>query len=109
MIIIYFSQSGTTKAAAEQLHSVLNVPIYQIEPVKAYPADFSELAEVTKLEVAKQVQPDLKRMAIDLPEDHKIILGFPTWRHQPPMLIERFFCRKRFKGPTNFSVYNQFG
>ncbi|MFT8916619.1 MAG: flavodoxin [Oenococcus sp.] len=91
MIIVYFSQSGTTAQAANELHKLTQAAIYRLEPVKAYPSDFSTLADRAKSEVEQDIHPQLQDQKLDLSGETKIMLGFPTWWHQAPMIIASFF------------------
>lgn len=91
MIIVYFSQSGTTEQAAKELHTLTQAPLYRLEAAQAYPNDFSAQADRAKSEAEQDVHPELTDEKIDLAGEDQILLGFPTWWHQAPMIIASFF------------------
>lgn len=91
MIIAYYSYSGTTALAAKNIQQLTGGQLVRLQPVKPYPTDYDALTQVTKQEVAQQLVPVLQPVSADFAAADTVLLGFPTWYYQAPMLIASFF------------------
>ena len=49
-LIIYFSKSGNTKAVAEALKELTGADVFELEPVRKYPASYSLTVIRSRLE-----------------------------------------------------------
>jgi flavodoxin len=108
MIIAYYSDSGTTALAAKAIHQLTGGRLVQLKPVKPYPTDYDTLTQVTKQEVEQRLVPALQPVLADITTTETVLLGFPTWYGQAPMLIASFFKQIDLAGkkviPFNTSV-----
>lgn len=93
-IVLYYSATGTTKKAAEQVAKQLGADLAEIHPVKPYTAtDLNWHDETTRATVEqKQEQEHDGRVPIkdDLPDlsgYDNVIIGHPIWWGIPPRLI----------------------
>lgn len=99
-LIIYFSQSGTTKTAAEKIKSATGADMIRLQPKKAYPADYDDYAKVAQRQLKRKIHPAIKTKIKHLDQYDTIYIGFPTWWHQPPMIIHSLFDKFDFSGKT---------
>ncbi|KRK64455.1 hypothetical protein FC72_GL000337 [Companilactobacillus tucceti DSM 20183] len=89
-IVIYFTQSGTTKNAAEKIASKTNSKIVEMTSKDDYPGDFDDLVAKAKEQIDNDERPTINE-DFDLSDYQTIYLGFPIWYRQPPMIIHSFF------------------
>lgn len=89
-LIIYFSASGTTKRAAQELQSLTGAEIFELTPAGHIPTTYEEWGAWGKEQLDQYRQPAIKSLP-DLANYQTIFLGFPTWWQQPPMIVHSFF------------------
>ena len=99
-LIIYFSMSGTTKAAAEQIQRDTGADIVRLQRAKAYPKGYDNYARVADRERRRNTHPAIKRNIPNLNRYDTVLIGFPTWWQQPPMVIHSLFDIYDFRGKT---------
>ena len=98
-IVIYLSESGNTKKAAELIASKTNSDIEKLEPVEPYPDDYDELVKVSGHQRDNNTHPEITNK-FNLNKYDTIYLGYPTWYHQEPMIIDSFFEKVDLKNKT---------
>lgn len=89
-IVIYFSQSGTTKAAAEKIAKKTDSKIVEMTTTDTYPDNFDDLVAKAKEQIDNNEHPKITE-SFDLADYQTIYLGFPIWYQQPPMVVHSFF------------------
>lgn len=89
-IIIYFSLSGTTKKAAEAIQKTTHADLVVLTPTVAYPQSYDAAVARGQTELEHHQLPDLQVTWPNLNQYDTILLGFPTWWQQPPLIIEAF-------------------
>lgn len=99
-LIIYFSMSGTTKEAAKQIQRDTGADIVRLKRAKAYPKGYDNYVRVADRERRQNIHPAIKRNIPDLNRYDTILIGFPTWWQQPPMVIHSLFDTYDFRGKT---------
>ncbi|MDO4498004.1 MAG: flavodoxin, partial [Bacteroidales bacterium] len=75
----YYSQTGTTRAVAEELQKQLNADIELIAVEVPYDGSYGETIERYQQERAAGELPVLKPLASDLTKYETIFLGYPVW------------------------------
>ncbi|KRL13325.1 flavodoxin [Schleiferilactobacillus perolens DSM 12744] len=98
-LIVYYSNSGTTQGAAENIQKKTGADIVEMQITPAYPSDYSTLTQVAKKQINDNARPKITNLP-DLTKYRTILLGFPTWYHRPPMFINTFFEQANVKGKT---------
>lgn len=78
-IILYYSQTGATKAVAEELQKQLGCDIAVIEAVNPYDGDFAATAARWRSELDNNVKVEILPIDINLNNYNTIFLGFPIW------------------------------
>lgn len=99
-LIIYFSMSGTTKAAAEEIQQDTGADIVRLYRATPYPKGYDNYARVADRERRRGIHPAIKHNLPDLSQYDTILIGFPTWWSQPPMVIHSLFEAYDFSGKT---------
>lgn len=99
-LIIYFSMSGNTKRAAQQIQRYTGADIVRLRRAKAYPKGYDNYARVADRERRRNIHPAIKRNIPDLSRYDTVLIGFPTWWQQPPMIIHTLFDDYDFQGKT---------
>ena len=83
-LVVYFSATGTTKAAAEKIAKATNGDIAEIEPVEAYTdADLDWHNDKSRSSV--EMKDSKSRPAckpIDVKQYEVIYIGFPIWWYE---------------------------
>ena len=74
-LVLYFSETNTTKAVAEELQKQLGADIESIEAVKPYSGNFQE----TMQRAQRDKEPEIKPLKADLKAYDVIYLGYPIW------------------------------
>lgn len=96
-LVVYFSWSGNTRAAAEYVREILNTDIFEIIPANRYPSDYSAMLSQYRREKERDTFPRLANN-IDISQYDTIILCYPNWGGDLPWVV------KSFLSANNFSV-----
>ncbi len=79
-LVLYYSQTGATKAVAEELQTRLGADIDSVVVAeKPYLGTFEETIKRCQQEMADSVLPALKPLNADLAKYDTIYLGYPVW------------------------------
>lgn len=97
-LVIYFSLSANTKRAAEKIAAATHASLVRLEPVISYPKDYNDYVNVAENQLNHQIYPEIKMTLPDFSDDEVVYIGFPTWWHQPPMIIYSLFDKYYFEG-----------
>lgn len=99
ILIIYYSNSGNTQNAAERIQKQTKSHIVEMSITPTYPNNYSKLTSVVKKQFDNNTRPKINNVP-NLAKYNIILLGFPTWFHRPPMLINTFFETTNLRGKT---------
>ena len=78
-LVLYYSETGTTKTVAEELQKLLGADIEVIECVKPYSGNFNETMQRGQREMQNGEWPELKPLKSKLSNYDVIFLGYPIW------------------------------
>lgn len=78
-IIVYYSQTGATKAVAEELQRQTGADIESIEAVKPYDGDFGQTIARCQEEMAAGTLPELKPLTANIADYDTVYIGYPVW------------------------------
>lgn len=74
---------------------------FKIDPVVSYPTSYKECTEVATREKNSNARPEFKNAeALDLSKYDTILLGYPIWWGDVPMIINTFLEKYDFSGKT---------
>lgn len=114
ILIAYYSKTGNTKRAAEEIAKMTGGMLHRIVPQKTYPDSYFATVAVAKWESLKGEKPALADKVEGIGGYDKILVGFPIWWFGCPQLIKTFmesydfdgkkvypFCTHGGSGPKN--------
>ncbi len=114
ILIAYYSKTGNTKRAAEEIAKMTGGTLHRIVPQKTYPDSYFATVAVAKWESLKGEKPALADKVEGIGAYDKILVGFPIWWFGCPQLIKTFmesydfdgkkvypFCTHGGSGPKN--------
>ena len=78
-LVLYYSQTGATKAVAEEFQKALDANIEAIELTEAYPTDFQETLNKVREDAELGKTPEIKPLKSNLKDYEVIFLGYPIW------------------------------
>ena len=93
-LIVYFSATGTTKAAAQRLAKEHNADLYEITPEVPYTdADLNwrDKNSRSTLEMKdKSSRPAIKGRCENIADYDTVWIGFPVWWYTAPTIVNTF-------------------
>ena len=93
-LVAYFSATGTTKAAAQQLAKEKNADLFEIAPEVAYTAadlDWRDKQSRSTIEMKdRSSRPAIKGTCANIADYDTIWIGFPVWWYTAPTIINTF-------------------
>lgn len=100
LLVLYYSENGTTKAVAEELQKQLGADIEAIEAVEPYSGDFQATIERCNKERESGQTPALKALQSNIADYDTIYLGYPIWFGTYAMPIATLVKEQDFEGKT---------
>lgn len=99
-LVLYYSQTGTTKVVADEIRKLTGADIAVIELEKPYSGDFQQTIARCQDEKGKGILPVLKPLKADVSKYDVIYLGYPIWfgTYAPP--VEALVKKVTFEGKT---------
>lgn len=88
MLVLYYSQTGNTKAVAEEIANKLGADIEEITMVDPYDPDFQATIDRCMKEREQEILPTINPVKADLSKYDVIFLGYPVWfgTYAPPVI-----------------------
>ncbi|MBQ3735253.1 MAG: NAD(P)H-dependent oxidoreductase [Bacteroidales bacterium] len=88
MLVLYYSQTGNTKAVAEEIANELGADIEEITMVDPYDPDFQATINRCMKEREQEILPTINPVKADLANYDVIFLGYPVWfgTYAPPVI-----------------------
>ena len=78
-LVLYFSESGSTKAVAEELQKQLGADLESILPEEPYSGNFQETMQRVQRENQSGTLPKIKPLKAKIADYDIIFLGYPIW------------------------------
>ena len=111
ILVAYFSRAGdnfevgvidkgNTAIVAEMIAEKTGANLFEIKPVKSYPAEYRECTEVAKQEKNEHARPEVAALVDNLDQYDVIFLGYPIWWSDLPMFVYTFLENQNFHGKT---------
>ncbi len=102
ILVAYFSASGVTKKAAENLAQAAGADLYEIRPAVPYTrADLDWMDKKSRSSVEmndKSSRPAIADTNAEIPQYNTIFLGFPIWWYMAPTIVNSFLESYDFSG-----------
>ena len=99
-LVLYYSETGTTKAVAEELQKQVGADIEAIEAVTPYSGNFQETIQRYQRERQNGETPALKPLKSKIADYDLIFLGYPIWGGVYAMPIFTLIQENDFAGKT---------
>ena len=100
MLVLYYSQTGTTQTVAEELQKQLGADIECIEVVNPYDGDFQATIQRGGEELKNGTVPEIKPIQANLADYDIIFVGYPIWFGTYAMPIATLVKEYDFAGKT---------
>lgn len=87
MLVLYYSQTGNTKAVAVEIANKLGADIEEITMVNPYDPDFQATIDRCKKDQEQGILHEIQPVKADIANYDVIFLGFPVWfgTYAPPV------------------------
>lgn len=110
-LVVYFSMAGNvynvgnveignTAIMASYIADYLSADTFEINPVKTYPTNHSDLINEAKEEQSQNARPEIKNKINNLEQYDTIFIGYPIWWGDLPQIIYTFLEEYDFSGKT---------
>ena len=99
-LVLYYSETGTTKAVAEELQKQLGADIEAVEAVEPYSGNFQQTIERSGRERESGQSPAIKPLTKNIADYDVIFLGYPIWFGTYAMPIVTLVKEQDFAGKT---------
>ena len=100
VLVLYYSETGSTKTVAVELQKQLGADIESIECVKPYSGNFQETIQRGQREMQGGQWPELKALKSNLSKYDVIFLGYPIWFGTYANPIQTLVRNNDFAGKT---------
>lgn len=110
-LVLYYSQTGTTKTVADEIQRQLGADIDSIVPVESYGYDYDATIERWRKEKEDSVKVAIKPLTLNVNEYDTIFLGFPIWGGTYASPVETWLADNKLEGKTiiTFSTFGSGG
>ena len=103
-LVVYFSATGTTKAAAQRLAKEYNADLYEITPEVPYTSadlDWRDKNSRSTIEMKdKSSRPAIKGHCDNIADYDVVWIGFPVWWYTAPTIVNTFIEAHDLSGKT---------
>ena len=103
-LVVYFSATGVTKAAAQKLAKEKNADLYEITPEVPYTAadlDWRDKTSRSTIEMQdKSSRPAIKGHCDNIADYDTVWIGFPVWWYTAPTIVNTFIEAHDLSGKT---------
>ena len=103
-LIVYFSATGTTKAAAQKLAKEFNADLYEITPETPYTdadLDWRDKTSRSTIEMQdKTSRPAIAGRCENIADYDVVWIGFPVWWYTAPTIVNTFIEAHDLSGKT---------
>lgn len=104
ILVAYFSATGTTRGAAEQVRTATGGGLFEIVPAQPYTsADLNYNDSSSRSQVEQRddsARPAISGTAEGMDGYDVVFLGYPIWNGRPPKIISTFLEGYDFTGKT---------
>ena len=100
-LVAFFSVSGTTKFAADELASRLDADLFEIKPLIPYTLgdlNWKDPMSRSSQEMKENFKPGIFIEPLNTDKYETVFLGFPIWWHIAPTIVNSFLESYDFSG-----------
>lgn len=99
-LVLYYSQTGTTKQVAEEIGRQLGAEIDSIVPVESYGYDYDDTIKRWMKEKEDSVKVAIKPLTKNVNDYDTIYLGFPIWGGTYASPVATWLADNKLEGKT---------
>ena len=103
-LVAYFSASGVTARAAEEIAKAAGADLYEIRPAQPYtPADLDWTDKKSRSTAEMNdpdCRPEIAEPVKDMGQYDTVLVGFPVWWYVEPRIVDTFLESYDFAGKT---------
>ncbi len=100
ILIAYYSWSGNTRFAAEQIQKFTGGTLFEIKPAKAYPKEYRACVDQARKECPSGFRPALAANVPDMAKYKVVFVGSPNWCSTIAPPVRSFLSAYDFSGKT---------
>ena len=104
VLVAYFSASGVTKKAAENLAKAAGADLFEIEPEQIYTSEdlnWQNKQSRSSVEMNdRNCRPAIASKVEDISQYSHVFVGFPVWWYREPSIIDTFMESYDWNGIT---------
>lgn len=100
-LVAYYSATGTTAKAAEDIAKSTGGELYEIVPEQVYTEADLDYENENSRSAVENKNPDMRpaiKKGLDLAQFDKVYLGFPVWWDKAPLVVYTFLDSYDFSG-----------
>ena len=91
---------GNTEILAEAISKELDAPLFKIDTLEPYPADYYATTDLAKRELREKARPAIQGPLPSMEGVDAIVLGYPNWWGTVPMAVKTFLDALDLSGVT---------
>lgn len=102
-LVLYFTNTGNTKALAEKIHAVTGGDIEEILPITPYTSDdlnYNDNDSRANQEINSDARPEIQALNANVEQYDTIIIGYPIWWGECPPAVRSFLDSFDLSGKT---------
>lgn len=114
-IVVYYSRTGenysvgnitvgNTAKVASEIAKQTGADLFEIKPVKAYPANYKACIELAQQEKDDNARPQIATTVEHFEQYNTVYLGYPNWWGDMPMIVYTFIESQNFDAKNRDSV-----
>lgn len=109
ILVAYYSWSGNTRAAAEQIQKATGGTLFEIKPVKPYSTDHSSCLAEARRDMQTNTRPELSSNVDNMAKYDVIFVGSPNWMGTIAPPVTTFLTTSILKGKTVIPFFTHGG
>ena len=99
-LVVYFSKTGTTRRAAEEIGRLTGAGLVELEVADPYPSSYDSTLSRAQRELNANARPALTTTIPDMDQYDTIYIGYPIWFGTAPMPVFTFLESYDLSGKT---------
>ena len=108
ILIAYYTRTQNTFIVADFIQKNIGGDLFAIQTTEEYPSHYQETVNISKKQIEKNIQPQLKNN-IDISAYEIIFIGSPIWNgHIAPPVVS-FMANKPFQGKKIYPFFTHAG
>jgi flavodoxin len=100
ILVVYFSWSGNTRGAAQQIQQRTGGDLFEIQCVTPYSSNYNTCLDEALRDQRANARPALKTRVSNMAQYDVIMLGYPNWWASIPAPVASFLEAYDFSGKT---------